>query len=401
MTRTTEAFQLLRAVNPVPGRPPAKRPWRRAGLALVLAALVLCFLLVAPAVGIRVPALDFWTAEKAPPKVVQDFETLSEGAPAGMDPGAIPGETRKVTLADGQTLWVAPTRYGGFCTLGRPSGGCDKLGTFPLSVTWSAARVSPEELTRRPMPMAIFDRISGHVKSKYVDAVEVRFADGDTYRLQLAWVSEPIEAGFFEYVIPAARRRAGHEIKSVVALDADGRVVTQEAGDARLAAPLPDAVVDEKKAAVRLATSRGEAVVWEAPTRYEGRCAWLEYLGRSIGFLPCMPRGYDWGSPFRFVPTRSNVLFVGVVPEKVAEVEIRFADGGRMLVKPTRGFVLAELPADQLVEGREATMILRRDRDDNVLPPRLPVKGLRADDEPCFGPLPLSKERREPFCLWA
>jgi hypothetical protein len=399
MTRTKEAFELLRAVNPVPGPPVAKRRWRRAPIALVLAAVVLCFLLVAPAVGIQLPALDFWSAEKAPTKVVQDFETLSEGAPPGMDPGAIPEETRRVTLPDGQTLWVAPTRYGGFCKLGRPSAGCDKFGTVPLSVTWSAARASLEEMTRIPAPTGIFDRISGHVKGKYAEAVEIRFADGDTHRLRIAWVSEPIDAGFFEYVIPPERHRAGHEVKSVVALDGDGQVVTQEAQGTRLAAPPPDAVVEEKKTAVRLATSRGEAVVWEAPTRYEGRCAWLEYLGRNIGFLPCMPRGYAWGSPVRFVPTRSNVLFVGAVPEKVAEVEIQFADGERMLIRPIHGFALAELPADQLVKGREATMILFRDHDDNVLPQRAPVKELRADREPCFGPLPLSKERREPFCL--
>ena len=49
----------------------------------MLAALAVASLLVAPAVGVRVPILDFWTAEKAPPKIVEDFESLAEGAPAG------------------------------------------------------------------------------------------------------------------------------------------------------------------------------------------------------------------------------------------------------------------------------------------------------------------------------
>jgi hypothetical protein len=266
-------------------------------------------------------------------------------------------------------------------------------------VGWGADRVSPGERFTRPIPTTIFDQIAGHVNGKYADAVEIRFADGDRHRLELAWVSEPINAGFFRYEIPAERRRAGHEIKTIVALDEDGRVVTQDAPASRNAAPPPDALVDDKDAAMRLRTSRGEAIVWEAPTRYEGRCAWLEYLGRSLGFLPCLPSGYDWGFPVRFVPTRTNVLLVGAMRKHVAEVEIQFKDGGRMLVTPTKGFLLAELPHRQLVAGREATTLVLRDHDGNTVPPRIPVDGLRAEHEPCFGPLPLLEERSGPDCF--
>jgi hypothetical protein len=184
-----------------------------------------------------------------------------------------------------------------------------------------------------------------------------------------------------------------------VALDGDGRVVTQDAPASRSAAPPPDALIDDKDAAVRLATSRGEAVVWEAPTRYEGRCAWLEYLGRSLGFLPCIPSGYDWGFPVRFVPTRTNVLLVGAMRKHVAEVEIWFKDGARMLVTPRKGFLLAELPERQLVAARQATTILLRDYDGNIVQPRIPVAGIRVDSEPCWGPLPLHEESHGPECL--
>jgi hypothetical protein len=319
-----------------------------------------------------------------------------------MDPGAISGETREVILAGGQKVWVAPTRHGGFCALGQGTGGgCDKLGSVPLNVGWGADRVSPRERMTRPFPPTmIFDRIAGHVNGKYADAVEIRFADGDRHRLELAWVSEPINAGFFRYEIPAERRRAGHEIKAIVALDGDGRVVTQDAPASRSAAPPPDALVDDKDAAVRLATSRGEAILWEAPTRYEGRCAWLEYLGRSLGFLPCLPRGYDdWGFPVRFVPTRTNVLLVGAMRKHVAEVEIQFKDGERMVVTPTKGFLLAELPQRQLVAGRQATTIVLRDHDGNTVQPRIPVAGIRVDSEPCWAPLPLHEEPHGPECL--
>ena len=141
-----------RRVNARSGRRRAPR------LRLVLAALalVVAFVLVAPALGIDLPVLDFWTAEKAPPRVVEDFRSLTEGAPAGMDPEALSGEARKVTtamLSDGpHTLWVAPARAGGFCLLWtNASGGCDRLGTVPLSVTWMAAGPFPaREL--RPEP---------------------------------------------------------------------------------------------------------------------------------------------------------------------------------------------------------------------------------------------------------
>jgi hypothetical protein len=343
MTRAHEAFELLRAANPVPPTEPRKR-WRRGRVALVLAALALCLLIVAPAVGIEVPRLDFWKAEKAPPKVVQDFETLSEGAPPGMDPGAIPGETRKVRLPTGQTLWVAPTRHGGLCTLGGGGGGCDKLGTVPLNVSWSAARFSLEEMTRGALPPAtIFDRISGHVNGEYADAVEIRFADGDTYRLELAWVSEPIDVGFFDYVIPAERRRVGHEIESVVALDADGGVVTQDDGGARTAPPSLDALVDEKQAAARLATSRGEVVIWKAPTRYEGRCTWLEFHGRETPLGRCLPKGYEHQVVLSYsvYALGGDVVLVGACG--YSAVELLHRDGSSRTVACRDGLVIAKL----------------------------------------------------------
>lgn len=354
MTRATEAFELLRAANPVPSTAAPRKRWGPVRVALVLAALAFCLLIVAPAVGIEVPRLDFWKAEKAPPKVVQDFETLSEGAPPGMDPGAIPGETRKVTLPGGQTLWVAPTHHGGLCSLGGGGGGgCDKLGTVPLGVSWSAGRVSLEEMTRLPRAATIFDRISGHVNGKWADAVEVRFADGATYRLELAWVSEPIDAGFFEYVIPAERRRAGHEIKSVVALDADGGVVTQDDGGARTAAASLDALVDEKQVAARVVTSGGEAVIWKAPTRYEGRCTWLEFRGKETPLGRCLPKGYEHQVVLSYsvYALGGDAVLVGACGYRV--VEFLHRDGSRRTVGCKEGLVLAKLgPEDMAGELR-------------------------------------------------
>jgi len=42
--------------------------------------------------------------------------------------------------------------------------------------------------------------------------------------------------------------------------------------------------------------------------------------GRSLAFGPCMPKGHSYGPfSFRFVPTQSDVLFVGTVKRGVGE----------------------------------------------------------------------------------
>jgi hypothetical protein len=382
--RAGRAFAQLQAANPVPVE--AESPWRRSTIRIVLglAALAVAFLLVAPAVGVRVPILDFWTAEKAPPKVVEDFESLAEGAPAGMDPQALPGETRKVPLAGGSTVWVAPTRAGGYCT----EHGCDKLGTFPLGITWGASKLPARGHVPQPQ-ITDFDILDGAVNSRYVDSVEIRFRDGEVDRPNVTWVSEPIHHGFFEYRVPAAHRLPGHEIIAVVGLDADDRVVVNEAlpGSEELKQVPLDAIVSKRAERARIATKEGEAVIWEAPTRYDGRCAWLEHGGRVLRFLPCMPKGYDYGRlAVRFVSTPRDVLFVGWAIPRIASVEIFFADGSQKVVEPEDGFLLAELPAGNVVAGHEATTIIGRDSNGKAVPPSIDV-GKAFAYAPCYGPL--------------
>jgi hypothetical protein len=392
MTRSRDAFSLLQSANPIPSEPGAGRRWTVLKTGLALAVLTVGFLLVAPAVGIRIPALDFWSAEKAPPKIVKDFESLAEGAPPGMDPGAIPGETRKVTLADGIVLWVAPTKHGGFCTFGTRSGGCDKLGTFPLGISWGASGPIHWRDVRRmsPLPMTAFDVLEGNANSRYVDTVEIRFADGEVDRPALTWVSEPIHQGFFLYRVPPEHRRAGHEIESVVGLDAEGQLVVDATrpGIGGLKTVPRDAIVDKREERARISGRLGEAVIWEAPTRYDGRCAWLELPGRVLRLFPCMPQGYPYGLfDVRFVPTADDVLVAGWVAERYASVEIEFADGSRLVVRPHAGFLLAELPADKLARGHEATTIVGRDSDGKELQPRILV-GEADSHAPCFAALP-------------
>jgi hypothetical protein len=332
--KTRAAFEALRVANPVP-EPSDRRRRSRKGLygAALAAALLTALLLVgAPALGLELPGLDFSKAEKAPPKVVQDFEQMDVGAPEGMATNVIPGETRKVGTfrygGNAHDLWVAPTRRGGFCTLWTKSGGgCDKLGTVPLNAAFSTRLVL------------------GHVNGDYADSVEIRFADGASVEPDVVWVSEPINAGFFAFEV-----RERRVLASVVALDQDGNAVTEaSAGRPNFDVAPPDALLDEKEAHTRITTASGEAVLWVAPTRYEGECAWVEVDGEVQRFRSCLPKGYrtEPRAGFGFFRIGANVLFVGEFDLGLRSIELRFADGGTSVARPERGFLLYKLPEDR------------------------------------------------------
>src|SRR5439155_23421214 len=96
--------------------PPVAIERRKRPRALVIAVvLAIVALIAAPALALRFGVIDFSNAEPASPHVVKQFFSLSEGAPKGMDPQAIPNQTRRVGEIGGHTLWVAPTKPGGLC----------------------------------------------------------------------------------------------------------------------------------------------------------------------------------------------------------------------------------------------------------------------------------------------
>ena len=127
------------------------------------------------------------------------------------------------------TLYVAPTRDGGFCFMWTEMiGSCDRLGSMPLNVGWGGGP-----------PV-----VSGHVDAEWVHSVEVRFVDGRVEKPKITWVSDPIGAGFFVHEVADI-----DDVVSVSALDEDGRVLTEQRFRHRqpLVAPQPEALVDEKQ----------------------------------------------------------------------------------------------------------------------------------------------------------
>jgi hypothetical protein len=202
--------------------------------------------------------------------------------------------------------------------------------------------------------------------------------------------SRPIDAGFFFYDVPEAHRLPKHAIAAVTALR-DGVVVTAQtlSRDLLSGAGVPaDAIESAKHQVAAIETRHGAAVVFEAPTRYEGRCWWLEFEGKRAPLGPCLPRGYR-AAPFhvQLLATPDDVLLIGLVAAE--SVELRYADGEKVDVAVRRGVLLHEIPAAHLAAGHEPTAVRR-----------LP-QGATVDltPSPCFRPLPLRKPHMGPGCL--
>ena len=321
----------------------------RRRLGLLLAGVVVVLLLVTGvAFTFGLPVLDFGQAEKAPPesRVVKNFAVLDQGAPPGMATDVIPNETRKVATFGEETLWVAPTKQGGFCTDLGGGGGCDRLGTVPLNVSWAIERSGANPLSEKSFgELPVVDQLNGYVNARWADALEVRFEDGDVIKPDVVWVSKPIEAGFFVQRIPVTHRQAGHLISAVVALDRDGKVVTTESLDReeRIKSPPSDAILDQAKQAAVIETGAGPAVLRTAPTRYEGRCTWLEFGSEEIPVVPCLPKGYERQAALGLAVHALGGRLILAGECGYSAVEFLHRDGATRRVDCTDGLVFTEL----------------------------------------------------------
>jgi hypothetical protein len=334
---TDDLLGRLEAANPVPrhvtagvgAAPVFPAPPRSHSRRLVLLVLViaLAVLVGGPALALQLGVIDFGSAEHAPPRVVHDFSTLSSGAPPGMDPGVVAKDTRQIRIGD-RLLWIAPTRPGGLCDgWDRGSGGCDKLGAVPLSVSW-LGKSSPSGHD--------FVAVEGFAHARWIDAVEVRLDDGTRVRPSMTWISKPIDAGFFRYTAPS-----GRDVVSVVGLH-DGEAVTGEDSSMR-PGPHPYARLDERRRIASLDTADGPVQLWSAPTKTDGRCVWLEFEGHERGVVPCLPAGYE-----RQAGLAVGVYELGGVDVLAGEcgyraVELVHLDGSVRTVDCEDGVALAKL----------------------------------------------------------
>ncbi len=231
---------VLRAAA-IPASEAADAPIRRSRGRLTRRQLaVACVLVVAVAVVAATPAfglrglilgfvegrtsVSFYKTLPAPPAIKKRFLDLSIGAPAGMNPQVLPGQARQITfvtpLDHKRIVWVAPTRGGGFCSVGGMSGGCISKD----SERHAGAVTLDGGMTSRNGRITVV-QVSGHVFSPNVTSLTLEFADGDSLLLPFVFISSPINAGFYALGIPSGHQQQGHWPTRVVARNAHGEIV--------------------------------------------------------------------------------------------------------------------------------------------------------------------------------
>lgn len=216
------------------------------------------------------------------------------------------------------------------------AGGCDRMGTVPLNVTY---RSGPSRAITPYDFLASLRKVEGAVNPRWSDTVELRFEDGTVLRPQIVWVSEPIRQGFFYVPIGKEHHRPGHQLREVVALNADGDVVEGDDSmwQAQRRRPYSDAppsgaVVESAKQETRVQTPGGEAVLWCAPSRFETGCTWLSLAGRYYN-PSCRIKGYP-SRRIDLVRDGEVLLLYGVGLRSSDSIKLHFADGHHIMLQP-------------------------------------------------------------------
>ena len=299
--------------------------------------------------------ISFWSSASAPAQVRHDFSGFDRGAPPGLAPGAIASQTRRINVTEfsgeSHTLYVSPTKSGGFCfTWADAVGGCDQFGTVPLNISWGPHQVL------------------GTVSSAYVSTVRIAFNDGTVTEPHITWISAPINAGFFAYLIPA-----GKTVAQIDGYNANGTLVAREGSSqpSQRTSPPEFALTGQESVALTVSTPDGTATAYTAPSLTAGKCAWFELDGRDerlYGDDGCMPHGYTpQCAAFRFVHICDSILFACAASPHYARLTLKFADRPPMTVTPTsEGLILYSLPAS-LISGTQPVTVTAYQADGQVI----------------------------------
>lgn len=326
---------------------------RRTPLAAAIALLVLAF--AGSALAFREQVVNFLTAAHASKSVVDDFgQRGAAQAVFANSPGVIAADTRRVatTTVNGHpsTLYVAPTRSGGFCSSWTGTGRSQCLsrsGKVLADFQWLAASLRGG-----------VDRVEG-VTLRQAAQVSLRLSDGRTIAVPVDWVTTPINAGFFLYGIGTADR--SRAVPSMLFVSVGGRVVSaQKIPDVAAMAGAP-AVVTHEDEWGRSVQTTAEAVWGERHRLFKfiGRdgailAAWAMPSRRSSS-RRCFASEYAFGCEPRSIAEPALQLEVegggsagspalwGQVSDHVAKLELVFQDGMRATAVPRDGFVLVPI----------------------------------------------------------
>ena len=220
-------------------------------------------------------SVSFYESRPEPPEIKKQFLDLAVGAPRGMNPRVLPAQAKQITLVTPlnkkRIIWVAPTRGGGFCSVGGMSGGCiskaSERRAGPVTVNGSLSE-GRDRVVR-------VQQVSGHVFSPKVSTLTLEFADGQSMPLPFVYITSPINAGFYALGVPSEHQQHGHWPTRVTARDAHGATVgtaafliathrlpfVQRSSTPRPPQPLPPASSVTPSSPIQSASADGVTVV--------------------------------------------------------------------------------------------------------------------------------------------
>lgn len=115
------------------------------------------------------------------------------------------------------TLWVAPTKDGGFCT---SPGSCYPRHVRPdyrlnLGVCLCRRVAQDGEILAPPVVL------EGATTNERPASLLLRVEDGESQSIPLVWVGEPVNTAFFLYGVPKRHWQKGHLPTTLTMLSAD------------------------------------------------------------------------------------------------------------------------------------------------------------------------------------
>jgi hypothetical protein len=205
---------------------------KRLVAAAALVVVVAAALLATPAFGLRDRIVQLFATEepeRRPPELIQRyFENMYDARP-DESTGVVAGKARvAIRLAipgfGHKTLWVAPTRAGGYCS----NVGCNRTRSRPFEMAMLIS--GPTSTNSQPMPGSRDQHVflPGDTSLPKARGITIRFEDGGFERAPLVWVSKPIDAGFFLYLLPKSHWKPGERPIMIEVDDAKGRTLARD-----------------------------------------------------------------------------------------------------------------------------------------------------------------------------
>jgi hypothetical protein len=337
----------------------SRRALRRRRALNAVAVLAVVAAGVASAYALGHPVVDFGKAQRGSLRQVNVFGSMEVGAPRGMAPGVLPHQTRRITTLriDGKlnTLYVAPTKRGGFCSLWSGLGGGCRANRHDKSSSRldAGGTVGPGGLLV----------LQGSFFQARGDRLTISFRDGAIADVPFVWVTAPIDAGFYAYRVPNAHRRGATRAVSLSLYDQDGKLLAREPIIGPRA--FPGGPTHRIKGFPPLMTQGGDwskrRKLFDVHADDGARIGlWVYPRGNKTCYVFNQGNGCDGPGPglhaagvlsLGFSGGGSHVTLCCEVGRNIVRVEARFQDGDRVSMYPREGYLVWPIPSSHFALG--------------------------------------------------